>query len=330
MQQLTITQTSEGMVQLMITQTSELMITQTNESSVSFKFLTYNVDQARREEKVEETKWSNRKDRIVALVKHTGADIVCLQELRQLEGYEGTQQFLASSFPYPQYEFWSDRRNASPIAFGQAIIWDPQRFYPLKYEKRWLSDTPEEMSDTWTKDAWETKDLGFTVIGVKLCCVSIEGKRITNQPSFWVFNTHFPVEEDFKTKACKAITEIVSGIAKADPFILAGDFNLFPDRNADVQRFILTNRLKDLGRGAHSSQKKRKLEGTFVGYAHDNFKADLGNMISRLDHVFGSTTVASLDPTLYTETMLPEEPEELTTRNTPSDHLALGVTIHIN
>ena len=308
-------------------ETNSLMTTREESKGIAFKILTYNVNQARKEEKCEETKWGNRKDRVVALVKHTGAEIVCLQELRNLEGYEGVQQFLASSFP--QYEGWYDRRNASTIAFGQAILWDPRRFYPMKYEKWWLSDTPEEISDSWSKDAQETKDLGFTMTAIKFCCVSEEGKRIVNKPSFWVFNTQFPVEEDFKTKACEWISKCIHDLAENDPFVLAGDFNLFPDLNAEEQRSTFTKHLKDLGKDACSSQKKRKLEGTFVGYERDPFKANLKNMVSRLDHVFGSDRVNASLPTLYTETMLPEEPEELTTRSTPSDHLALGMHIKI-
>ena len=67
-------------------------------------------------------------------------------------------------------------------------------------------------------------------------------------------------------------------------------------------------------------------------YDTDDFKADLTNMQSRLDHVWIwdiSERIQVSTPTLYTKTMLPEEPEELTTRHYPSDHLPLRVYVTI-
>jgi TorA maturation chaperone TorD len=55
-------------------------------------------------------------------------------------------------------------------------------------------------------------------------------------------------------------------------------------------------------------------------------------MISRLDHVFGTKGVKLVgSPVLDTRTMLEKEPEEeLTDRNTPSDHLPLIVAFEIS
>ena len=155
-----------------------------------------------------------------------------------------------------------------------------------------------------------------------------EGKIVANLPPFWVFNVHFGLEEDLKTKSCHKLLEIVKDATKGQEFIICGDFNFFPDRDGNKQRAILTAELKDLGRGAKTLSGK-ECEGTFVGYEHDEFKADLKNMISRLDHIFASTKVTGHSPVLYTKTMLDVEPVELTTRDTPSDHLPLFININI-
>lgn len=294
-----------------------------NESSapgVSFKFLTYNVDQAVREENHEITKWVNRKSRVKSLIEKISPDIACLQEFKPLPGNETPEQFISNAFP--QYRSWIDYRNPSTMAFGQVIMWNPDKFYPIQNIKRWFSDTPDILSDNWSLQ----KSRGYILTGIQFLSVD-GGKAVSDKPSFWVFNTHFGLEEDLKTKSCEALVQLARTISGESPFIVSGDLNLFPDKNAIPQRAILTKYLKDLGEGALTSQKLIHVEGTFVGYEHDDFKADLGNMVSRLDHVLGSPETSAEDPILYTETMLAKEPSELTTRDTPSDHLPLGMTI---
>lgn len=117
-----------------------------------------------------------------------------------------------------------------------------------------------------------------------------------------------------------------SAAASAD-FLVTGDFNFFPQLGGPKQRAILTSAgCQDLGKGARTLGGK-EIEGTFVGYEHDEFKADLKNINSRLDHIFSSGGFSGSSPTLYTRTMLEHEPEELTTRDYPSDHLPLVINI---
>ena len=102
-----------------------------------------------------------------------------------------------------------------------------------------------------------------------------------------------------------------------------------PDKDSEKQRQILTSTFKDLGKGAKTLGGK-SVEGKFIGYEHDTFKADLNNMKSRLDHVLCSKNVVGINPTLYTKTMLDQEPVELTTRDYPSDHLPIVIDLTIN
>jgi endonuclease/exonuclease/phosphatase family metal-dependent hydrolase len=294
----------------------------------TFKLMTYNVDQSVREEKVEATKWDVRAPRVKRLIEAVDADIVCLQEFRRLPGVAQTaEQFLASLGP--TYRAVLEYRNPSPMAFGQAILYKPERFYPLQTRKFWLSPTPYMPSDGWT-----TEGRGYICTGVQFQAVTRNGQLDLGKPTFWVWNTHFGLEEKHKTKSCELlVAQLATPSEYPHPHdgILCGDLNLFPDLGAAAQRAIFTDAdWIDMGKGARTLNG-RALEGTFVGYEHDEKKADLNNMVSRLDHILatpGDRFSVGSDPLLYTRTMLPVEPPELTTRDYPSDHLPL--VVHVN
>lgn len=293
-----------------------------------FKFMTYNIDQAMREEKYENTKWMNRKDRVAALIRDVDADIVCLQEIRQLPNSITANQFLGQ---FENYFYEIAYRNPSLASFGHAILYKPSKFYPMKSVKRWLSVTPDRISDSFSTQPVGSTGYGYIVQGIYFVPIS-EAKVVTNAKGFWVFNTHFGLEEELKTQSCYVLKIAIEDITKGEQFVLSGDFNLFPDRNAIFQRNLLCNwkyQMQDLGKGA-KTLKGKPVEGTFIGFDHDEFKADLTNMVSRLDHVFGSMNVIGTDPTLYTKTMLLPEPDELTTRQYPSDHLPLVLELRLN
>ena len=86
----------------------------------NFKFMTYNVDQAMREEKYEDTKWINRKMRIEKLIKEVDADILCLQEFRQLPENEIVNKFLSN---FEEYKYEIDYRNPSPLYCQEISIY---------------------------------------------------------------------------------------------------------------------------------------------------------------------------------------------------------------
>jgi len=301
---------------------ADLYITN-NEMSASFKLLQYNVDQAMREEKYPSTKWNNRVDRVEKLIREVNADIVCLQEMRKLPDAKKTvNQFLSS---FENYYYDVGFRNSSLLSFGQAILYKPEKFYAKQTVKKWLSDTPDVVSDSFSTSSGGSCGFGYIVYGTQFQFVS-NGKIVENLKPFWVFNTHFALDEEVKKQSCYKLLEIAANVAQDEEYVICGDFNFFPDRDGELHRSIITSKLKDLGKNARTLTN-RHVEGTFVGYDHDEFKADLTNMVSRLDHVFSSQNVTGTNPTLYTKTMLEIEPEELTMRDYPSDHLPVVVDI---
>lgn len=294
-----------------------------------FKLLTYNVDQAEREEKYEATKWVNRISKVVKLVKNISPDIACLQEMRVLKNSPSINEFLAK---FKKYRHFVAYKNPQDMAFGQATLYNPKKFFPLIIFPKYLSHTPHEVSDTYTLNP--DRAFGIMVLCVKFMPV-YKDKIVKNASPLWVFNTHFPLDEEVKTKCSEALVKLVKEVAGDEPFVICGDFNFFPDRDGDKQRTIITKHFKDLGKDAKTSQGALAIEGTFVGYEHDLFKAIVNSeskfseMNSRLDHVFSSQNLEKDENAiLYTETTLEPEPKELSERNNlPSDHLPLMVSI---
>jgi len=329
-----------------------------NTATRSFHLLSYNVDNAMREEKIEATKWANRKHRVRDLIVKAKPHVVCLQELRNLPGNESVGEFVASlAHALGGYRFDIEDRNPEPRSFMHAILWDPTRFVALRKETRWLSDTPGVLSDSLTVPH-DAKSPAYIVQCVMLAAVKDSKMAVDHRGMpcpFWVLNTHLGMDEQLKTESCKALLRIINDGGPA-AYLLCGDFNFFPDKDAAKQRAILTDAgLIDLGAayGMVTSQGKVPIEGTFIGYEHDDFKpADSKKPIGRLDNVFASDARVQVQAgtamTVWTETMRvrdalvdhPEdercpvesdEPEEeLSDRNAlPSDHLPISVDVSV-
>lgn len=288
--------------------------------STMYKILQYNVDQACREEKYENTKWNNRYERVVKLILEVDADIVCLQEMRKLDTSKITvQQFLVLFDE--QYDYDLRYRNPTRLAFGQVVMWKREKFFPLKKEVRWLSETPEKVSIFNGFTNLEANH-GTILHGLQLALVK-DGAIVDDKKFLWIFNTHLALNEEIKTKCCNLLPNLIETLSEGQPWLLTGDFNFFPDKDGDKQRKILTDfGFVDQCKGA-KTLKGTEIEGTFVGFEQDEFKDDLKNLTSRLDHIFSNTLISGSNPIIYTKTCLEEEPEELTTRDYPSDHLPL-------
>lgn len=151
------------------------------------KFMTYNVDQAMREEKFEETKWVNRMKRVRDLITSIKPDICCLQEMRRLPDTPSVNSWLGS---FDDYYFEIGYRNGSKLSFGQANLYNPDKFYAAETVKKWLSDTPDEISDTWATQSGGTTGFGYLVLCTKFLWVH-DGKIIVDAEPFWVINIHF-------------------------------------------------------------------------------------------------------------------------------------------
>lgn len=326
-----------------------------------FSFFDYNVDMGMREEKYEHTKWKNRAQKVATLIQSYDPDIICLQELRQIPGYEPSRSFLAKYFP--QYDYSSFKRNPCTKTFHQVTLWKPEKFFCVEQKCFWLSDTETIVSDTWGTAPCGTVGYGYIMTATKLQYIyqnNGESKIVALDdgtiPCVWICNTHLGQEEYLKTKSCEKILEILRSITNdlKDPFILCGDFNMFPDLDGKKQYQIFSDgQLHPVFPYEHlSSPNGLVVPGTFLGYNHDPFCArePLVKM-SHLDHVFinpigetfksinlwGQEVVTTqnkglnvFDPAVVIvnyDSTKQEEIDALHDRDSmPSDHLALFVT----
>ena len=296
----------------------------TSSTQKSVKFMTYNVDQAVREEKVEATKWANRCDRVRKSIVEENCDLIHLQEMRNLDNNISPEEWLCSLDR--KYKFIVSYRNPSKYSFGQATVYDSSKLFPVQVLTRWLSDTPNVPSDTWEDQKGQT-GFGSNALFVQFAFVENE-KIVTNCESFWSVNIHFPLDEDIKTKACQKLLELIDDICDFDRVVLSGDFNFFFDGNRMGAKHlsIMEAALTNISKNKLTSQELRNINGTFVGYPHDEFCAkDPRNPDSCLDYIFVDCDVKYDDNvTVLTKTFLENEPTELSEPySLPSDHLAL-------
>ena len=304
------------------TDINKLQTTAPSTYSRLLKLAQDNVDNAVRSEGSELTRWFNRHNRVQRSIDLQNADIVCLEELRELDDRLPVKQFLAK---LSKYNHVFNKRNPSKFAFGQAILYDPNKLFLLDSFSRWLSDTPNEVSD-FTEGGF-----GSMVLCAKFQHVE-NGKIIQNMQPLWVFNVHFPLGEEEKTKCCYKLLEIINELAGNEPYVVLGDFNTFPDRDGFKQRAILSAKMQNLTDHLFT-ESGMKVSGTFVGTDLDQFKSKfpLEENMAQLDYIYTSKDLERADDhaTVIARTMLEEEPQELSTRNFPSDHLPVVARIRV-
>ena len=294
-------------------------------ATCTYRVLQYNVDQAVREEGYKATEWNSRKHAIRKLILSIDADVICLQELRQLPKVDESPEEFLAGLCGKTYRFVIDYRNATTLSFGQAILYKISKFYAIKHTTKWLSATPDVCSDPSN---------GFGYIVNSLCLHPVQnGLLVYGADPITVFNTHFGLDEGLKTNSCYWLKDIVSGTAFHN-FVVCGDFNFFSDRDGNSQRAILADVWQDLGKGATYTGVSKTHEGTFIGYAHDEFKSQLTNLTSRLDHICSSRDGVEKigEAQVLVKTMSEEidktgELDEF--RRYPSDHFPLVVDIRV-
>ena len=255
-----------------------------------FKFATWNIDQARREEKYEATKFDTRWPLIQSQIRECNADILCLQELRNLETSSVTINSLLYEVSQMGYDCHHAFYGPASIAFCLAIFYKRDKFFPIGLDLQLLP-----LGD-------ESKPNMSTVI------LTLKLRVISSGRVFTVSNTHFGLDEEEKSKAVQFLAHYLCGMKR---YLCAGDFNFFDDREGLNQRTVLLLSNNDL------AYPLKNASGTFMGYEHDAFKQPFEKM-SRLDHVF-TDSILRVGETAYAF----GDMELVKTRQYPSDHLMI-------
>lgn len=287
--------------------------------------------------------WADRSNRLIRAIKENNADVICVQELRELPNTEPITTWLAKLGP--DYSWFISYRNPSAMSFGQVIIYNRKRLFAIDTKCRWLSKTPLVPSDSYNapKVAY-----GNIINGVLFARV-VEGRIAEDAPYVWVFCTHLPLAFDAKIAMDRKICKIARGIACSREYcdydieyVICGDFNTFPQKQEDAEarkNVYKSAGLTDLLAGAPTQSGYKHGGGTFIGKEGDPFTAKLTavhpdghkclDVCDTLDHIYGSKGVELLRGYIDTRTYRDAEVPELSEVDTVSDHLGLIAEIRI-
>ncbi len=282
---------------------NNLSIEEEEEDKLSmFKFATFNIDQARREEAFEETKFDVRWPHLKKLIQDADADILCLQELRNLE----TSKISVTELLYQVSQLGYDYKHAyygpDQIAFAQVIFYKRDKLFITGMDILLLPLASEE-------------NPGLTRI-----VLSLKLRVIGTGKEFYVCTTHFGLEEHEKEASCRVLKAYLEAFTqKGLPYLCAGDYNFFDDRDGVKHRAIMLETSKDL------AYPLANASGTFMGFKHDAFNQPYEKM-SRLDHIFVNDKVL---PVASEKAYVFGDLELVRKREYPSDHLMIVVNVYI-
>lgn len=181
----------------------------------SIRVVSFNV----RSDDDPEHAWCDRKQKVASILRFHHADLVGLQEPCE-------KQLKDLVFFLSEFEMYGGvclKEGAhDPIFFRKS------RFQLLKSGYFYLSQTPDFPSKGW--DAKYTR---------ATCWVKLLDKRTRKQ--FYFFNTHFDYHgRTARDESAYLLKKKIQEIAGKDPFVLTGDFNLFPTLGGEATYQILT------------------------------------------------------------------------------------------
>ncbi len=276
---------------------------------MSVKILDYNINQAWREENTEDYKWMDRHLRVLKILLDSNADIMCLQELRNLTTCPdlGVNDFLSmlTNRKYVTMAYSLKDENT----FYLATVYDPVRFTVLETREYWYNAHPKRCR-------------GYLA-------VRFADNKTGRQ--FWIVNTHFHIYKDLKDEAVEILKSNWENVTNI-PVAIFGDFNFFDDDGGQEQREVMLSAFTDSFYPVYQPDGVEELSGTFWGYPHDNYNKSFGKF-SRLDHGFHNALIERVGTaTIVTENGTrfgPVSDGDDTWRNQPSDHACIQVTLQM-
>lgn len=162
--------------------------------------------------------WEKRKSSVVSMIRFHRADLIGLQEA-------SSEQIHDLVNALPEYGVFQGLYN--PILFRKSC------FQLVSSGSFYLSLTPNQ-----TSLGWDAK-FPRTVCWVKL----LDKKR---GGEFAFFNTHFDYHGSLaRNESVQLLKQKIPQIAGKCPFVIAGDFNLFPDLGGEKTYQLLTSTFFD-------------------------------------------------------------------------------------
>lgn len=294
-------------------------------SPANLRLATYNLNSGVRSERP----LHERLPAILNLLRKVDADVLCLQELRDIPGQPTALETLTEISIALGMTFVWVYRDGTPLAFVQAILWRPSRAMMIQMNNRWISEVsaPVIPSDPSTSK-WGS---------VALSCQFLQRVGDTFGPRFLVTCVHFPLEEERKIQ-CMNTLRAVSLHASTTlycPVFVMGDFNVFMDRRGKEQLEVMCGDAENVFvrhlTERYDSPDGSSITGTFFGEESDPFKQSMDSP-SPLDHVFCFDTCAlrTLSQKHTPVVHVVQEPDGTALRSAqPSDHCPVSVDVRV-
>ncbi|MCF8225811.1 MAG: endonuclease/exonuclease/phosphatase family protein [Bacteroidales bacterium] len=203
--------------------------------------------------------WPNRQDDVINLLKFHRAGIFCLQEA--LAGQVGQIDLAFVDFSYAGV----GRDDGMSKGEFAPVFFDSVRFKKINAGHFWLSEKPG------------IPGAGWDAACIRICTwVNLQEK--SSDRRFFVFNTHFDhIGVEARKKSATLIIDKIKEIAKDEPAVLCGDFNLPPD----------TDPIRKISTYLHDSYRVTELPphasvSTWAGFTYDDPPGE------RIDYIFVS------------------------------------------
>ena len=203
----------------------------------NIKILTFNIHYNEKEKKgFQENGWKTRKKLVASVIHFHNVDLIGFQEPIK-EQIAALQPFLID---YDWYGIGlEDGKNQGPF---NAIFYRKERFVLLDSSFFYLSPNSTNPSKGWDAHFYRG------VTWVKL--MDKKSKQI-----FYFFNTHFDYHgEEARNKSAILLRQKIKEIVRDIPFIVVGDFNIFPELRGEETYRLLTK--KNGGKRLYDAQKR--------------------------------------------------------------------------
>ena len=269
------------------------------ESEENMRIMSFNIRLKDLEEK--EHSWEMRKDIVASMIRFHRMDIIGIQEPLK-EQIDELQELLI------EYSWYGvGLEDGKKKGAFDAIYYRKSRFDVLDKGYFYLSETPDIPSKGW--EAKFERGVSF---------VKFIDKK-TNK-IFYFFNTHFDYHsQEARQNSAKLLRKKILEIATTFPFIVTGDFNIFPKLDGKNTYKLLTSKNKKVGRVLFDAQYRALFPhhgptGTWSGFK------EAGQPGIKPDYIFVDQKVTVISHGVLADTF---------DGNFPSDHLPVIAEIRI-
>lgn len=227
-----------------------------SESSHLFGLLSWNI-QVGHDKGLLANGWPKRKALVVEQISKLLPDVICLQEpvWEQLT-------YIQQALRHFDYIGWGRDDGGKRGEFCPILI-DTRKFAVSNSGTFWLSDTPEQCHNSW--------DFPYQRI-----CTWAQVNDLGSGSSFFVFNSHFPLNPGAHQRSAKLIADKKLELCGSSPCFIAADFNCDP--NMHPKRALESVGMRNCA--------------TPFGKGEDRTIKLLGKPFACVDAVFASTDIS--------------------------------------